>query len=545
MLHANPPFVARAIVLALALSSSATAQPAGAHTFEQWGNLEPGPFAVGFTVEHTHDHARSYRPRIDAEGRVVTTETGRPIRITLWYPGRRPSGARPLRYREYVLERETDLGPRTLTAEDGDRTIDALTTMIRPSWGWGGADGRQQVRIFPDDLPAARVERMMATRTAAFRDLPPVQRRFPVLLFIGPTHEQNVLFEYLASHGYVVAAIPDIGTAPAYYGLDFPDSATRQQVKADDLAFVIAHLRARRNVDATTVAAFATAGGRVPAILLQARRAPLKALVVEGSAIPELTQDEIARIRVPWLGIISGSDLASGPPEPARIQAFHERLQSLRYAEQYVLRFDQHGHPEFAVYRRAAYPERSSEHRPYEVIARYTKNFLDAHLKGNAAAKTFLRQPPEAHNLAVPGLAYETRPAVTPVPTQEEFMSLVRNHPDVAAVTRLYERVKQQDPAYRIFPPGAVPTMAQLARRRPAADSIALLKLAVEAYPSLPAAHSAIADAYARDGPKEPAIRHLEEALEWLEKDTTLTPQQKAQNQANWRRRLEQLKGST
>ena len=61
----------------------------------------------------------------------------------------------------------------------------------------------------------ASIDRLMGERVWARRDAEPVPGKFPVLVYAPgmgyPAFDNSVLFEYLASHGYVVIAAPSTG----------------------------------------------------------------------------------------------------------------------------------------------------------------------------------------------------------------------------------------------------------------------------------------------------------------------------------------------
>ena len=51
-----------------------------------WGNLQPGPYGVGFTLRSQHDYSRAFRPEMMFGGRRYEGETARPVQILVWYP---------------------------------------------------------------------------------------------------------------------------------------------------------------------------------------------------------------------------------------------------------------------------------------------------------------------------------------------------------------------------------------------------------------------------------------------------------------------------
>src|SRR5262249_27516195 len=78
--------------------------------------------------------------------------------------------------------------------------------------------------------------RFLSAETFAVKDAPAVDGRFPVVVYhpgLGGSHEDNsVLFEYLASHGYVVlsSAYPDPEASSVSCGGDLPCSFRDMEV---------------------------------------------------------------------------------------------------------------------------------------------------------------------------------------------------------------------------------------------------------------------------------------------------------------------------
>src|SRR5215203_1180057 len=74
-----------------------------------WGDLRPGPYAVGYRTLFAYDAAR---PPLDG-----AASPGRQMQINVWYPARRSRGAR-MRFGDYValLVRGIDFSPPTSDA---------------------------------------------------------------------------------------------------------------------------------------------------------------------------------------------------------------------------------------------------------------------------------------------------------------------------------------------------------------------------------------------------------------------------------------------
>src|SRR5216110_3245617 len=73
----------RSVLAAILLALPASAAPPSSPL---WGNLTPGPHAVGFRLLERYDASRVYRALRDLDGRPRSGERGRPIAAAVWYP---------------------------------------------------------------------------------------------------------------------------------------------------------------------------------------------------------------------------------------------------------------------------------------------------------------------------------------------------------------------------------------------------------------------------------------------------------------------------
>ena len=153
-----------------------------------WGKgLAAGPHTVGFRVIEHWDRSRAF-PGLEA----------RPIQISLWYPAQARAEAPRMPYRAYVQLYEGGLS-------GGFPALDAsASTRAEAIWA----------QRYPD--VAAH---LLPAPTAAVRDAPFADGSHPLLLY-APGYgasplSHTALCEYLASHGYVVAASPSLGKGPS------------------------------------------------------------------------------------------------------------------------------------------------------------------------------------------------------------------------------------------------------------------------------------------------------------------------------------------
>src|SRR5262245_55416169 len=174
----------------------ALAAPAAGEEPLLWGGLKPGPFAVGYRNLYRLDYTRQYDREFVTDSTKPPVHKPRPIYICVWYPAKK-SDAKPMEYREY------------LDVSSNDAIIAPFVKPLARHVVNGVSDGT--VGSEPANRTAgetAAFERLLATRTFAVKDATPAEGRFPVVLnhagLGGVADDNSVLFELLASHGYVV-----------------------------------------------------------------------------------------------------------------------------------------------------------------------------------------------------------------------------------------------------------------------------------------------------------------------------------------------------
>ncbi len=160
-----------------------------------WGELEPGPHHVGLTTA-----------AVDSVRELV-----------LWYPAS-PGGSDSMAVGDYL-----ELLDRGVAVEQGAAVDAAVLAAL----------------ISPDAAADTAVARTASWRVAAARGAADEAGRFPLVLW-SARHDvalyQSVLSEYLASHGYVVAAVRRIGQhLPPPWRLTAAERPATLEQHTDDL----------------------------------------------------------------------------------------------------------------------------------------------------------------------------------------------------------------------------------------------------------------------------------------------------------------------
>jgi hypothetical protein len=216
----------------LAAASATTLRGQLKSTPHFWGGLSAGSYAVGFKTLYQFDRTRTWRTTRGNDKPFAPDLSGRPIRISVWYPAVLNSRSRQLHFSDYVRPK----GPPEFA--ELNRILE-----LREK---GSSSSR---------VPDGRWPDLLAGSVNVFAEATPASGRFPLLLYAGGLNSTSttavfVLAEFLASHGYVVASVPLLG--PANENTEQGRMPSDRERAVQDLEFAWS-VRAQANVDETQV----------------------------------------------------------------------------------------------------------------------------------------------------------------------------------------------------------------------------------------------------------------------------------------------------
>jgi hypothetical protein len=327
-----------------------------------WGSLKPGPYAVGFGLRWETDSSRVYG--LEKDG---VTKKARPIPVGVWYPAR-PSPSEHMQVADYFDMRSKQIQFDELAVRLNAHIRDGLAQNMFGKSAWSG--------LSADERTAA--DRFFAMRTSATFDGPPAKGQFPVVIYHpdepGGYEEDFVLFEYLASHGYVVLSTSYHCEEPANVG----DCGGKAGMR--DMYFLHRFATLLGNADATQVAAMGYGRGGLGALTWSFERdSPLSGVVSLDAAESDLTED--ANQSVPSL--LFGRRLSrvfEGVQSGLHYQGLAQKLQHGDFVTNGILRQD-------------ARPQRED----YDHICQLTLRFMDASLKKDQVALAGLKETSQRH----------------------------------------------------------------------------------------------------------------------------------------------------
>lgn len=159
-----------------------------------WDHLEPGPYAVGFQSSLEIDTSRR-EISLDPSQKLIGF---RPVLVAVWYPSVRTTPG--IKYAEF---QDLDIQP-------DQPELKAFSRKLKNHSQESGAKILFSYDVNP---PSAKekteaLSRLLQVKSKASRRAPFVPGKFPVIFYCpgaeGSFDENVILFEYLASHGYVV-----------------------------------------------------------------------------------------------------------------------------------------------------------------------------------------------------------------------------------------------------------------------------------------------------------------------------------------------------
>lgn len=251
--------VVLALVPCLTLSM-ATASAAGSRTPPPlWGSLEAGRYGVGFRVLQLRDDTRSWRPERAPDGTLLSGIRSRPVRVSIWYPTSQTT-ARRMVYSAYVNIK-------------GSGEYAAFNTKL----------ARQEMQLLHRIMRGPQaVASLLRSPMHAVAEAKPAPGRFPLIAYSAGLnayiqHANMVMGEFLASHGYIVVTVPQLGTTSLRMSLGIDPISLETQMR--DLEFAIAHARRLPNADQDRLATIGHSMGGVAAVLMGMRNPQVDAAI--------------------------------------------------------------------------------------------------------------------------------------------------------------------------------------------------------------------------------------------------------------------------
>jgi dienelactone hydrolase/predicted negative regulator of RcsB-dependent stress response len=464
---------------------------------------KPGPDAVGLKVVEQYDFSRSYRSVTDELGKPYQGERARPLQTLVWYPAKKSSG-KPMTVGDYgdLLATETTFGKPELTS-DWKQWLDSMKPTLKDSM-W------------------------------AVRDAPMLAGRFPLVIyapsFSSMSWENADLCEYLASHGYVVVASPDMGATSRGTTADL----NGVNAQAQDISFLIGYAQTLPNADMSKIAVGGFSWGGISNLFAAARDNRIGALfALDGSMryFPGLVKAADVHpeyMTMPMLFFTQGPTsleqearrtINKDNDGPSVLNAWThgdlitvDDLALVHVEHSSMYQRNEDIWKSYPRHRKADY-SRADGIVGYAWIARYTLEFLDAYLKHDAEAMAFLKKTPAEvgvppHMLTVDFRASKGMPA-----TLDAFRAEIGKQ-GFDHTPAIYAAMLKDNPDFKLNEAAVNLWGLDLMEKNHLTEAIELLKLNVQVFPGSSNAYDSLGEAYMKAGQKQLATDNYKKSLE-------------------------------
>ncbi len=484
--------------------------------------LGKGPYEVGYRVAQRDDPTRSFGPRTDLEGNRLPGPLWRKVQLHLWYPAR-VSEEPVLSSRDYVLAAGS---PGMLGPSPAVRELEILQAYKVAALRRGAEEAALDAHL---DRP-----------TSAYREPTADPGPHPLILYApsinSDPYENAALFEFLASHGYVVASAPSVGLQE----LEVSRDADGARAQVDDIRFVLSQVWSEWFVDGTRLGALGFSWGGMAALLFALEHREVDAVVCLDGAMRMAEYLPVAESFACWSPQELRAallDVALGDPEREPSLGV-----SARYADSYSWLIPGLAHRDFGWdfivrYRCAGNdPECDRVAAVYGDIGRRVKEFFDAYLKDDGTSRENLQSADRAPERS----EWSFRMALPEPPTPSQFDQVIEAQGAEAAAA-LFHALRGADPDLVLFDESRLLRYPVVWGPERADDLLILLNLNLEAHPASAETHYWLAQIHlSRDDTLatirelgaalslEPAHEKARRLLGRLDPDSTMTEQRMA-----------------
>jgi dienelactone hydrolase/predicted negative regulator of RcsB-dependent stress response len=451
-----------------------------------------------------YDYSRTYRHPIDELGKVYHGERARPLQTLIWYPAEK-SSAKPMTVSDYanLMATETSFGRPNMSAGAKEWIAGMKLTLGIPLW--------------------------------AVRDAPLAAGRFPVVIyapsFSAMSWENADLCEYLASHGYVVIASPDMGATTR----QMTNDVAGLNAQALDISFLIGYAQTLTDTDMSRVAVAGFSWGGMSNLFAAARDNRIDALVaLDGSMryYPGLVKQagdvHPEEMTIPLLFVAQGeitledqaryfADTSKSEGPNVSNAWTHGDLVTLHMLglvhteHSSMYQRNEEMWKSFTDTRKADY-DREDGITGYAWVTRYTLQFLDAYLKHDAAAMAYLKKTPAENGAPKHFMTVNYRSAKGMPASLDAFRAeLGRQGFDHAA--EVYAAMQKEKADFKLEETAVNSWSYELMSDDHLPEAIDLLKLNVQIYPDSSNAYDSLGEAYAKSGQKQLAIENYKKSL--------------------------------
>jgi len=351
-----------------------------------YGNLE-----VGFRSYNNYDTIRYYPE--------TSNIAFRPIQTVVWYPAIKKDSDKYMKFVDYIYLKGIELTFKELDSISVDNLVQTYV---------------DENASFKFGIPKEIALKELDVETRAIKNPEILGDKFPVIIYAtgsnGLSYQNSVICEYLASHGYIVMASPNVGYKTRniqHYRDDFKEIETQSK----DIEYLINFAKSLANADCKNIGVIGFSFGGTSSVLATSKDSNIKALVsFDGSIrfnypIHEKQSNYFKpdSLKVPYLYLCEKSYPLDTLKKYGIPDLYFTYFQGIHGVDAFHFELPETMHENFSSWfikfsrRMPEHGESSIENinKGYKAICYYTKNFFDWTLKQNNSGLIFLENTPQ------------------------------------------------------------------------------------------------------------------------------------------------------
>jgi len=470
--------------------------------------LPAGSHKVGLKIIQTYDYSRTFGIINTEDG--VSKNNARPIQILIWYPSS-DDGDR-ICYSDYII---TGFSEVDFTNYSNKQKLEFIN---------------RHKRVFQKNGADSTSINSILNRSCYARvNAQSIDGNFPLIVYAPGgnerCYENFILAEYIASHGYIVAAIALTGEDSQLMAFE----PTDYELSVDDISFVISYMHNYKSVDNSKIGLIGFCWGSMINTIVANRNGNVDVIIDLFGAIGiKSTRNDVDKSRYHYLKNPKLAYIQFAGTSDERDSYFFENY---LYGDVYQGRFDNVSHGAFTsnyVVRNHYYKGKlPSGHgisyvdtvdNCYKITCKYSLEMLDAYLKSDSSAMQFLNNKPIVNGLE--GFTYYSRKAEQLPPTPNQFMMIAKSE-GFQKAKQIYNDVRSKDKYWRLFQENPMISLGyQLFTSEKIDAAIEVFTMILQDYPNSWNAYDSLGEAWLKKGDKVQAKKFLEKSIELLPQNT-------------------------
>jgi len=467
-------------------------------------NLNSGNYSVGFKHYEAIDSTRTYRIYNDFNNQFLN----RIIPISVWYPA-------------------TDSN-----SVSKEVTVLDYLEVLKEEEEWKNLPNGFLLDWFPYLWNTPENTAHLSEKVNAFHTSSPLDGKFPVIIY-APSYQASsienfALFEYLASHGFVVISSPSRGADTRWL-----EGGTAKDIETQsrDAEFLLKEIQTYKYMESDKVALMGFSFGGLANTITAMKNGNVRAIVsLDGTerynyAIleksPYFNLDKFTKPYIHFAQKEIPQEILTGDNIPAKLNYEFQLYDSLKYSNVYSYRFHDLTHSYFSSFgvlfaNRDKRQDKSDDKimASYRILSEHTLHFLNATLRNEKTGKIFIENDPDQNGFSQTLISKKMKLAIPQGFGYKNFNDLAHQQ-DYENLISLYKKTVANHPELQLQE-GMLNTLGLRLSFNPEKKEKGynVFLLALHLYPKSANLYDSLAEAYLHNKDFENAIVNFKKSLE-------------------------------